>query len=144
LLISLAAAAVSNELTVRQIMSQFGVPLCQGLTIVVGTKLLFEGLVFTHLAQKRHTPLKRTALLMTGELSLTTLKRFFLGAVGGIVAPGLLLAEDAVAGPDGFNPLYIGGVVMLSLASLLIGELLERYLFFTAVVAPKMPGSPAS
>jgi hypothetical protein len=24
------------------------------------------------------------------------------------------------------------------------GELLERYLFFTAVVAPKMPGVPAS
>jgi hypothetical protein len=27
---------------------------------------------------------------------------------------------------------------------LLIGELLERYLFFTAVVAPKMPGGLAS
>jgi DMSO reductase anchor subunit len=34
--------------------------------------------------------------------------------------------------------------VALILLVLLIGEWIERYLFFTAVVAPKMPGSPAS
>jgi len=144
LLISLGAAAFSSELTVRQIMVEYGETLCKALILCSIGKLLFESLIFLNLPKKQHTPLKRTALLMTGELGLTTMKRYFFGIVGGIVAPGLLISENIVGSSAGFSPLFVGVVVVLSLVVLLIGELLERYLFFTAVVAPKMPGSPAS
>jgi DMSO reductase anchor subunit len=33
-------------------------------------------------------------------------------------------------------------MVVLVVAACLAGEILERYLFFAAVVAPKMPGAP--
>jgi hypothetical protein len=42
------------------------------------------------------------------------------------------------------SPLALLAVVVLALAANLAGELLERYLFFAAVVAPKMPGAPAA
>ncbi len=144
MLISLAAAALSSELTIPQIMEEFGTMLCQVLVAVVAVKLAFESLIFTSLSKKQHTPLKRTALLMTGELGLTTLKRYFFGIMGGIVAPGILALDADFAADEAFSPLFVGVVVLLSLVALVIGEFLERYLFFTAVVAPKMPGSPAS
>ena len=80
---------------------------------------------------------------MTGELGLATLARFYFGLIGGVLLPGALLLEHRLA-PAGYHPLFIGAMVLLSFAVLLAGELMERYLFFTAVVAPKMPGAPAS
>ncbi len=144
LLISLAAAAMSDSLSVEQVMRGYGVRLCQILMALTAFKLLFEGLIFTHLRRPQLTPLKRTALLLMGELSMTTLKRFFVGAVGGLLLPLVLASENALAPQHGFHPLFVGFVTLLTLALLLAGELLERYLFFTAVVAPKMPGAPAS
>jgi DMSO reductase anchor subunit len=44
----------------------------------------------------------------------------------------------------GFSGLSNIGIVILIFALLLVGELLERYLFFTAVIPPKMPGGIAS
>jgi formate dehydrogenase iron-sulfur subunit len=145
LLISLGAAAFANDVTVPRIMSEYGQSLCLWLMGAAAAKLLFESLIFTHLRHTQHTPLKRTALLMTGsELGLTTMKRYFFGIIGGLVLPGVLLAEKSIVPENGYQPLFIGLVVLLMLVALVLGELLERYLFFTAVVAPKMPGSPAS
>ena len=96
-----------------------------------------------HLRQRQFTPLKRTALLMAGELGMTTLKRFFFGGMGGIALPLLLLGENALAGNRGFEPLFVGCVTLLIFVLLAAGELLERTLFFTASVAPKMPGALA-
>jgi DMSO reductase anchor subunit len=144
LLISLGATVFSAELTIPGIMDEYGAALCTSLIVVAAAKLLFESWIFASLRHKQHTPLKRTALLMTGELGLITMKRFFFGAVGGILLPALLVADKAINPPAGFSPLFIGLTVALILLVLLIGEWIERYLFFTAVVAPKMPGSPAS
>ena len=47
-------------------------------------------------------------------------------------------------GYAGYLPATFVVVTLAITVLLLVGELLERYLFFTAVVAPKMPGSPAS
>ncbi|MEO1971108.1 MAG: hypothetical protein ABGX07_06110, partial [Pirellulaceae bacterium] len=88
------------------------------------------------------TPQKRGALLMTVELGMTTLRRFFFGVVGGIVLPLMLAGKGNVA--DAYHPLFVGGMTLLMLVLLMIGELHERYLFFAASVAPKMPGVPAS
>ncbi len=140
LLVSLAAAALFDELTIRQVLSAYGWRLCQATLLVAAGKLLFEGLALRHLRERRHTPLKRTALLMTGDLGITTALRFFFGLTGGVLLPLILLGERQLAAAAGFDPLFIGAAAVLTLLLLLLGEFCERYLFFTAVVAPKMPG----
>lgn len=144
LLISLAAAAVANDLTIDQVLAAFGWRLCQALAIVATLKLILEATAFAHLRAKRLTPLKRSAMLLTGELSMTTTARFFFGVLGGVFLPLVLLAQQQLAPGDGFHPLFVGVVSLLVLGLCFVGELLERYLFFTAVIAPKMPGAQAS
>jgi formate dehydrogenase iron-sulfur subunit len=143
LLICLAATLCSRDLTIPAVMADYGKTLCGCLVCVAAGKLLFESLIFVSLRQRQPTPLRRTAQLMTGELGLVTMQRFFFGVIGGVMLPGLLLLENRVA-PGGYSPIFIVCSVVLIVTVLLLGELLERYLFFTAVVAPKMPGSPAS
>ncbi|HEX5446742.1 MAG TPA: hypothetical protein VFW87_23190, partial [Pirellulales bacterium] len=89
-----------------------------------------------------HGPLKRTALLMVGELKSVTQGRFALGLFGGVLLP-LAMAGGLGATHDADTRLALA-VHALIVAALLMGELMERFLFFTAVVAPKMPGAPAS
>ena len=64
---------------------------------------------------------------------------------GVAVALPLLLLSASMPGASGnFSGLFLGIVAVLSLLVLLLGELTERWLFFTSVVAPKMPGAPAT
>jgi len=77
--------------------------------------------------------MKRTALLMSGVLKRATIGRFVCGAVGGVVLPALVMFGV-------FPPIVATGILPFSL----LGELLERYLFFAAVIPPKMPGGIAS
>ncbi len=107
-------------------------------------KLAIEGLVLHRLHDTKLTPLKRTAILLTGELRRVVLVRVILGAVGGILLPGLVLAADTAVSPQDYPPIASGLALVLVLLLTLSGELLERYLFFTASVAPKMPGGLAS
>ncbi len=144
LFFGIVSAALDGQRTVQDFMQQVGLRLCQWLVIFVLSKLLLECAIFLHLRQPRNTPLKRTAQLMAGELALTTLKRFFFGLVGGVALPGLLVAEGGLTSGHGFHPAFIALAALLSTGLLAAGELLERYLFFKASVAPKMPGSPAS
>jgi Fe-S-cluster-containing dehydrogenase component/DMSO reductase anchor subunit len=140
-LICLLGAAITDQLSAHDVMSQFG---NRALSVLLGAtilKLAFEAAVLVHLADRKHTPLKRTALLLTGELRPYSLRRVLLGLAGGVVLPGVLLAEQGLAGS---NPIALGAGIGLVLALLLAGELMERYLFFAAVVAPKMPGAAAS
>jgi hypothetical protein len=67
-----------------------------------------------------------------------------MGIAGGILLPGVLAGPYLVDQGTGHSALFIVCGVALSLVLLTVGELLERYLFFAAVVAPKMPGAPAS
>jgi Fe-S-cluster-containing dehydrogenase component/DMSO reductase anchor subunit len=143
LLISIAATLFSREHTVQAVMAGEGKAICGWILCVALAKLAYESLIFVSLRHRNPTPLKRTAVLMTGDLGLATLARFYFGVIGGVLLPGLLLLEHRFA-PGGYHPLFVGLTVLLSLAVLLAGELIERYLFFTAVVAPKMPGAPAS
>jgi len=116
--------------------------LCQCLLAAVAAKLLLEAAILSWLSTRTFTPLRRTAILMTGALARTTTIRFVCGAVGGLVLPGWLMIWCP---PTGATPsLAIVTTIVLILALNFAGELLERYLFFAAVVAPKMPGSPSS
>ncbi|MEY2930658.1 MAG: Anaerobic dimethyl sulfoxide reductase chain [Pseudomonadota bacterium] len=115
--------------------------LCETLFGVCAFKLLLDVSIFGHLKSPQVSDLKRTALLMWGELAKLTQARFLLGVVGGLVFPALLTAF--------FSPLAEradvtkAGLVLAVLSCLLLvaGELIERSLFFMAAASPKMPGA---
>jgi Fe-S-cluster-containing dehydrogenase component/DMSO reductase anchor subunit len=121
-----------------------GVGLAKALLVLVmvvgGAKLLVEASVLRHLNVRRHTVMKRVALVMTRDLERPTLARFLFGGVGSVVIPGLALSvlPASVAG-TGFSP-GLRAAAVASLLLLLAGELLERYLFFKAAPASRMPG----
>jgi formate dehydrogenase iron-sulfur subunit len=119
--------------------SVIGRPLAWGLLAGSACKLLFEAALLRHLGERRNTPLKRSARLMIGPLASSTLARFASGLLGGIVMPAFLLTRDGAGGIGEVTSLVM--VLFLFVASL-AGELLERFQFFAAVSAPRMPGGP--
>jgi formate dehydrogenase iron-sulfur subunit len=118
--------------------------LCLCLLAVATVKLLAEAIIFCWLRTRTFTPLRRTALLMTGDLVRSTQLRFSAGIMGGITIPALLMAEFTSPTPLSANILRSIAAAVLLLVLNLLGEVLERYLFFAAVVAPKMPGAPCT
>ena len=144
LLIQLSAATWTSSGVFDEVMRRPSVALCAWLAGVSGVKLLAEAAIFCWLTSRTFTPLRRTALLMTGDLGRVTLLRFLLGILGGVMLPGLLLIVSGPFAVGSLHPLLAVTVVMFLLAMCIAGELLERYLFFAAVVAPKMPGVPAT
>lgn len=105
---------------------------------LAATKLCWDGALLWHLFSRRMTSLKRSALLMTRELSSVTLARFASGALGGLLMPGFLLQQTDMASAG----LTLSTVLCAALlfVACTMGELLERYLFFAASAAPRMPG----
>jgi hypothetical protein len=102
-------------------------------------KLSWEGAVFRQLWLRRMTPLKRSAMLMTGDLSNATLARFALGLLGGAILP-MMLAGEAATLDGGAGSVQFVVLAGLLFTACLAGEVLERYLFFAACAAPQMPG----
>jgi DMSO reductase anchor subunit len=108
------------------------------LIALCGFKLLGEATVLFHLYDRKLGELKRTAMLLRGQLAKQFVARVAAGAVGGILLPLLLLgAMNQLSGAGQL------GFLAASFAALLLGELLERMLFFKALSAPKMPGAVA-
>jgi Fe-S-cluster-containing dehydrogenase component/DMSO reductase anchor subunit len=113
----------------------FGQSGVNGLLVLTLLKLGSEASIFLHLRDRQQGDLKRTALLLWGDLRRLTMCRFGLGLAGGIVVPMMFFKTLA--------PSYPGlGLTALcaSLACLCAGEILERLTFFTALSAPRMPG----
>lgn len=95
-------------------------------------KLGFESRVFSELRNRRQSTGKRIALLLTGDLSAYTKARYGFGLLGGIVLPLIVRA--------GLESRGLAIACGTSLLALTAGELLERYLFFRAAPASRMPG----
>jgi DMSO reductase anchor subunit len=116
--------------------SALGLNVLAGLLIFVTVlKLTGEHRIFRHLICEEtpvQTPLNKTARLLDGELGLVARSRVACGLLGGLAFPTLILF--------GGEPI---GFAISSFAFCTAGELLERYLFFTAVLPVKMPGAPA-
>ena len=93
-------------------------------------KMFLESTVFFSLRADDSHFFKKTAILMTRPLKKITVWRFALGAAGGIVLPLLMI----------FNNFYAFPAAFLSFVFLLSAELLERYLFFRAVVSLPLLG----
>ncbi|MEM8607295.1 MAG: DmsC/YnfH family molybdoenzyme membrane anchor subunit [Myxococcota bacterium] len=101
----------------------------------VAVKLFGESLVFLHLRNKTQGELKRTALLLKGELARRSFFRYTLGIVTGLFVPlFFILTAD-----ERFPISTLVGVI-IALVGLLVGELLERMSFFSAMSSPRMPG----
>ncbi|MCA9054088.1 MAG: dimethyl sulfoxide reductase anchor subunit [Planctomycetaceae bacterium] len=118
-----------------------GSRLSLGLLTVGSVKLVYELSLLTHLLDHRMTPLRRSAKLLVGPLSSISMARFAAGVLGGVILP-LLLLTSLAAGTREQGELPVTIAVSMSFLACLVGELLERYLFFAAVAAPRMPGGP--
>jgi hypothetical protein len=112
-----------------------GAPHAVGFVLVAATLLKFAfelGALDPLNAANDHTPLTpalKTARLLAGPLRREFILRLVCGGLGGVLLP-LVIATGAAPAAAAWPAL---GLVIL-------GELAERYLFFRAVVAPKMPG----
>jgi len=104
--------------------------------VIIGTtllKLAFELHSLSHARDRRATALKRMGVVMLGELKHVTVARFLLLVLGGLVLPTVLSRQVLPATATTV-------VTLLILTTLLAGELAERYLFFRAAPASRMPG----
>jgi formate dehydrogenase iron-sulfur subunit len=136
---SILLATVANPSpALMALIRTHGPTLCRALMAVAVAKLAYEAAIFRHLLLARMTPLRRSAMLLTRDLSNVTLARFALGLLGGVLMPALLLAELPSLTSAGLTQFTV--MTGLLFAANLAGELLERYLFFTACAAPRMPG----
>ena len=145
-LLGLSANAMANTLVTRlsaasnqaaESLIRIEHTLFPALIAAAALKLIFESLLFVHLKGRQLTPLKRSALLLTGELAPATKWRFGLGLIAGIVVPAMWLTFANVNSPVDWQ---VAAMVVGQFVALVVGELLERYLFFAAAVAPSMPG----
>lgn len=96
-------------------------------------KLGYEASLLLHVRARQHTTEKRMATVMLRDLRPITMLRFATGVVGGALLPSVILS-------DGISASALSPLLLLSLALLLTGELCERYLFFRAAPASRMPG----
>ncbi len=110
------------------------ISMIMGLSLIA--KLICEARVQRHVDDQDANPLKKTALLLRGELRFIHGWRFNLGILGGLVLPMFWLYRG-YTGTGSFDP----AMSLCILCALLAGEGLERYLFFTACVPPRMPGA---
>jgi Fe-S-cluster-containing dehydrogenase component/DMSO reductase anchor subunit len=95
-------------------------------------KIASEAALRLHLRDEGLTSLKRSALLMMGELGAFHRTRIVFGLLGGVALPlaGVVFGGNTT-------------LAVLAFGICLIGELCERHLFFTAVAPAKMPGHSA-
>lgn len=104
-------------------------------------KLGFEHRIFSNLVDQDTItlmPLNKTARLLEGKLGQLVRIRVACGILGGCLLPVLLMLNRAAGKPSGTT------LALVALILSVTGELLERYLFFTAVAPAKMPGGIAS
>lgn len=99
-------------------------------------KLAHELSLLMHLGDKQQNEMKRSAILLVNDLKQLGVTRLMVAFAAGVIAPGLSLALLA----DGLNT-AVAVLSVLSFVGLLVGELIERSLFFAAVSAPRMPGA---
>lgn len=129
-----------SDVSTGTYLKEWGNALALGLVVVTFLKLLFEGSLFVNLLRDEPTQLKRAAVLMKRELLKVTLLRFSTGILGGLLPLWPLLTALITGIPNHASIEVHLGLSVTALCLLIIGEISERYLFFSAASAPKMPG----
>lgn len=110
--------------------------LCAAIIAISSVKMVYEAALFRWLWSPSNSSWKRSAALHVGPLSEMTIARFGCGILGGIILPLISWNQTAEA-----ELLPRACVIIATAVALIAGELLERYLFFAAVAAPRMPGA---
>ncbi|MGH7138927.1 MAG: DmsC/YnfH family molybdoenzyme membrane anchor subunit, partial [Pirellulales bacterium] len=87
---SMVTAACLESVRPSDVMAAYGRTLCIMLAVSMVTKLLMETAVLRHLRAKQASALRRSAVLMTGELAALTKSRLICGFLGGVALPGML------------------------------------------------------
>jgi Fe-S-cluster-containing dehydrogenase component/DMSO reductase anchor subunit len=128
--LTLASLLEGRDSAVRA--TAFG--LFRPLTVVTFLKLALDAEILVHLRDRGLGELRRTALLLVGELKAYSLARLGFGAVA------IVLMSFVTANP-GIEPEAQLACSLAAWALLLGGEIAERVLFFSAQSAPKMPGA---
>jgi hypothetical protein len=111
--------------------------LCAAIAGISLAKLLLEASLFRWLWSPSTSSWKRSAQLHVGPLSAVTIARFGCGVLGGVILPLMAWNQSPMAS----EPLARATVLAAAATALLASELLERYLFFAANAAPRMPGA---
>ena len=124
------AAADSKAIPLRS-------ALCAAIIAISAAKLLFEASLLRWLWSPSTSSWKRSAELHVGEFAEVTLARFGCGLLGGVILPLIALNQSSAMS----EPLPRVVVIIATGIALVAGELLERYLFFAAAAAPRMPGA---
>ncbi|HEX9296428.1 MAG TPA: DmsC/YnfH family molybdoenzyme membrane anchor subunit [Polyangiaceae bacterium] len=127
---------LTEELTGAATIGAHAKRIALALALLGGTKLLWELGALVHLRAKSLGELKRSAILLAGELRGAFVFRFVLGAMGGVVFP---LVLSALLGSGPVSPSH-AVVAAMGVACIVGGELVERSLFFRSVSVPTMPG----
>ena len=117
-------------------LTEQGPLLCRLIGLFTVVKLLSELRVLWHLRDRSNTTQRRSAQLLMGELRPIVGFRLAVGVLGGLLLPLLLLSQPMTA----WSPEFLSSLALTSGGLLLIGELSERFLFFSAVIANRMPG----
>jgi DMSO reductase anchor subunit len=102
-------------------------------------KLSFEASGLLQARSRPNTVFKRMAKVMLGDLKKVTLLRFAAGALGGLVLP-LILAQATQGASKPLSPAAFLTLAFAMLGLVVLGEGAERYLFFRAAPASRMPG----
>jgi formate dehydrogenase iron-sulfur subunit len=97
-------------------------------------KLTFELLLLRHVRDPGHSVLKRVAVVSLRDLARSTFWRFACLVAGGIFLPLLVLTGAAAVAS-------LSVIAPLALVLLVVGEFCERYQFFKAAPASRMPGA---
>jgi len=134
-LTSTVLGLVNPGISATYVSQYLGNIFCKVICITIAMKLLLEACIFLAHNKSGLSFFKKTAMLMGGPLKSYTLWRFACGIVGGILIPLMFLSmsQEVSLRTSLVFSLLIFGIT-------LVGELLERYLFFRAVVPLKMPG----
>lgn len=109
------------------------------LAVAAPIKIAGELTLLGHLRDRRDSELKASARLLVGPLSRLLWARLALGFLGGLWFPLLMLPSRAGAATTA-SPAIVVLCSIAGFACTLLGEGLERVLFFCAVSNRRMPG----
>lgn len=132
--------AVLGNTTSRALADALTIPLARALLLASSVKVAFDLLLLRHLMSFRNSPMKRSALLVIRPLASISAVRLAAGFVAGILLPLWILGRlgNPQAAPSHLIP------ILFVWTGCVVAELAERYLFFAAVSAPRMPGGVRS
>lgn len=132
---ALAAMAIARAFSADARLSPVFWTVALGLAAATWARLRLEARQTGALARSGHVTLRKTAFLLRGPLRQASGLRQSLALAGGVILPAVAVLSTATGN---LVASALGAALALTIS--IAAELAERYLFFTAVVRPGMPG----